>query len=162
LIFGFEDEESFYKPSCTRDSYWTFGTARACYQLMHAFAGGQSKISFEGRIAGTELLGIEGAMLEETPVLKRNTTSPRQDFIVLPLTPASFPIIEDAIKSKIAFSAGSGIIHVQIENSGRLVFAAYDEFHPDTTVVSGLLTDCELSELVSKRVLRCFRPSTKT
>jgi hypothetical protein len=61
------------------------------FAVMRTLAHEDARISFEGRLSHTELAKIAGASLNETQVLKRNTTSPRMDFVVLPLTPETAP-----------------------------------------------------------------------
>lgn len=87
---------------------------------MRTLAHEEARISFEGRLSHTELAKIAGASLTETEVLKRNTTSPRLDFVVLPLTQDTVPEIQKAIVSKIAFKDYAGIVHVQIVFTCRL------------------------------------------
>jgi hypothetical protein len=101
------------------------------FAVMRTLAHEDARISFEGRLSHTELAKIAGASLNETDVLKRNTTWPKMDFVVLPLTPRTVPEIEKAIVSKVAFKGYAGIVHVQIEGQGRLAFVACDNFHED-------------------------------
>jgi hypothetical protein len=91
--------------------------------------------------------------LNETDILKRNTTSPRMDFVVLPLTPEAIPEIEKVIVSRVAFKGSDGIVHVQIERQGRLAFVACDNFHEDCVWVSEAVPATFLAELVKNRVL---------
>jgi len=129
------------------------------FAVMRTLAHEDARISFEGRLSHTELAKIAGASLNETQVLKRNTTSPRMDFVVLPLTPATAPEIENAIASKIAFKDYAGIVHVQIERQGRLAFVACDHFHQDCVWVSEAVPTTFLVELVKNRVLYSYAPA---
>ena len=129
------------------------------FAMMRTLARVDAKISFEGRLSHTELANIAGASLNETEVLKRNTTSPRLDFVVLPLTPETVPEIEKAIVSKVAFKDYAGIVHVQIEGKGRLAFVACDHFHEDCVWVSAAVSDTFLAELVKNRVLHPYAPA---
>jgi hypothetical protein len=106
-----------------------------------------------------ELAKIAGASLNETEVLKRNTPSPRMDFVVLPLTPGTAPEIEKAIVSKAAFKDQTGIVHVQIERQGRLAFVACDNFHEDCVWVSEAVPATFLAELVKNQVLYSYAPA---
>ena len=101
------------------------------FAVMRTLVHEDARISFEGRLSHTELAKIAGASLNETEVLKRNTTSPRMDFVVLPLTPGTVPAIEKAIVSKVAFKDYAGLVHVPIERQGRLAFVACDHSHED-------------------------------
>jgi len=129
------------------------------FAVMRTLAHEDARISFEGRLSHTELVKIAGASLTETEVLKRNTTSPRLDFVVLPLTPETVPEIEKAIVSKVAFKGYAGIVHVQIERQGRLAFVACDQFHEDCVWVSEAVPDTFLAELVKCRVLYSYAPA---
>lgn len=131
------------------------------FAMMRTFASDQSRIAFEGNLAATELYGLRGASYEETPILKRATTAPRLDFVVLSLVPARVPEIEKAIRSKIAFGQYRGIIHVQIEANGELAFGVYDNFHPETVLVYGPIETAVLDGLVAARTLRSYAPVSK-
>jgi hypothetical protein len=124
--------------------------------MMRALAGEDSRISFEGRLSNTDLVKIDGVHFEETLVLLRGTLQPQLDFLVLPLTPASLPILEEAIHSKITFSGGAGIFHVQIEKHREIAFAAYDSFHEDCVVAYPAISESLLKNLLEKRVLYSF------
>jgi hypothetical protein len=126
------------------------------FAVMQTLAHEDARISFEGRLSHTELAKIAGASLNETEVLKRNTISPRMDFVVLPLTSETVPEIEKAIVSKVAFKDYAGIVHVQIERQGRLAFVACDHFHEDCVWVSEAVPDTFLAELVKNRVLYSY------
>jgi hypothetical protein len=85
---------------------------------------GNARISFEGDLSNTRLTKMSGASEEETAILKRNTTWPKQDFVVLPLVPAmSKPLL-----SALGGALPSGVIHIQIEKDNVTEFAAYDNF----------------------------------
>jgi len=90
--------------------------------MMRSLAHEHARVSFEGRLSDTELHKIVGASFDETEVLRRNTTSARMDFVVLPLTPGTVPKIEKAIVSKVGFKNSAGIVHVQMEAHSRLAF----------------------------------------
>jgi len=126
--------------------------------MMHALTAEESKISFEGDLSHTHLAQIEGVGREETGVLKRATLWPKLDFLVMPLTPMNISRIEEAIVSKIAFSHG-GIIHVHIEQKGKIAFAAYDNFQ--SVVAYPAVPVALLQDLTERRVLRGYLPSTR-
>jgi hypothetical protein len=85
---------------------------------------GNARISFEGDLRNTRLNKLSGASEEETTILKRNTTWPKQDFVVLPLLPAmSKPLL-----SALGGALPNSVIHVQIEKDNVTEFAAYDNF----------------------------------
>jgi len=129
---------------------------RLLFAMMKVFGADGTRIAFEGNLVNTGLFGMDGCSYEETGALKRATTAPRLDFVTLPLTPERGTEIERAIDSKISFSGYDGIIHVQIEIHGEIVFAAYDNFSRDSVMVTGSVPTSVLDELVLARVLRGY------
>ena len=129
------------------------------FSMMRTLAHDDARISFEGRLSNTQLVKIPGVSPNETEVLKRNTTSPRMDFLVLPLTAATAPAIQRAIASKIGFKGYEGIVHVQIERREGLSFVACDHFHEDCVWVSDAVPVAFLAELVKSRVLNSYTPA---
>jgi|SRR5436305_1777208 hypothetical protein len=126
------------------------------FAMMRALAGEDATISLEGRLSHTDLAKINGVRFEETELLRRGTTQPRLDFLVLPLTPALVATIEKAVDSKIAFSRCAGIVHVQIVTHGEIAFAAYDQFHEECVTAYPAVPVAVLAELVEKRVLHSY------
>jgi hypothetical protein len=126
------------------------------FAMMRTFASDQSRIAFEGNLAGTELFRLLDASHEEIGNLKRATIAPPLDFVVLPLPPSRVPEIEKAIRSKIAFAGYKGIIHVQIERQGEIAFGAFDNFGPETVFVYGALSEEALDDLVGNRILKSY------
>ena len=127
------------------------------FAMMRMLADSDALISFEGELSNTELVNIAGATFSETRLLKRNTTSPKLDFVVLPLTTSIVSAIEKAAVSKISFKGYRGIVHVQIEKQGRLIFAAYDHFHEECVWASSDVSASVLADLVEKRVLYSYK-----
>jgi len=127
--------------------------------MMRTLVDDDAIISLEGQLSHTELATIPVAVFTETQVLKRNTTSPRMDFVILPLVPTTVAAIEKAVVSKVAFNGYAGIVHVQIEKQGHLAFAAYDQFHQDCVWVSSDVSASVLADLVEKQVLHSYEPA---
>jgi hypothetical protein len=124
--------------------------------MMSAVAGSDARISFEGRLSQTELIGIEGVSFEEKRKLIREGISfPLLDFLVLPLTSQMIPKIEKAIMSKITFSYEE-LVHIQIEKQVLLAFGAYDGFHEECVIASSAIPIALLSQLVRDRVLESY------
>ena len=105
-------------------------------------------------------------MTRPTPPRTTNTFGkthrPQLDFLVLPLVPTRIAQIEKAIRSKIAFAGDRGIIHVQIEAKGEIVFGAYDNFHKDCVVVDGTISTDVLDDLVKRLTLRSYAPVSES
>ena len=116
---------------------------------------GDAHISFEGNLHGLRLHGLLGASEEETGALKRNTSWPKQDFVVVPLEADSIGTILAAIGGALPRK----IIHVQIEKASVLQFAAYDQFQPGCIVFGSTVNRRFLEALVSQGIIKAFSPT---
>ena len=123
--------------------------------MMREFSG-DSHISFEGTLEKLELGNIEGASTEETKVLKRQTITPQLDFVVVPLNKNTIQEIWKELSEK-DHLLHEGIIHVQIENEGNLVFGGYDNFHRDCVVAYPGVPEKLLKELKLNGVIRACK-----
>ncbi len=100
--------------------------------MMREFAF-NSHISFEGSLKNLELERLPGSSQNETSALKRTTIKPELDFLVLPLNEDTLNVIWKELSEK-DHLVNQGIIHVQIEHNGKLVFGGYDNFHRECVV----------------------------
>lgn len=124
--------------------------------MMRALAG-DAYISFEGDLHRIYLQGI-GAVDEGETLLRRQTSTPELDFLILPLSVATEHWIWDAV-SKVDHLADDGIIHTQIEKAGRLTFGAYDNFHSDCVGASDAVPRRVLERLKESGVIQSFEPA---
>jgi hypothetical protein len=125
--------------------------------VMRSLAG-QARMSFEGDLCRCKgLFDVPGASTEETAVLKRNTTHPWQEFVVVPLEEDTTAAIFKEVESAGQLMRDQDIIHVQIEKGGLLLFGAYDNFHPDGCVAWEGATEASLNELQTKGILRSYQ-----
>jgi hypothetical protein len=111
---------------------------------------GDAHISLEGDLHATLILHLARVSRSETPILKRNTIWPIQDFVVLPLE-------ADLVKGILAGMGGTvprRILHVQIEKSGHLELGLYDNFDPDASFFGSRLTPEFFKHLESEGILR--------
>ena len=123
--------------------------------VMEEYAA-DSKISFEGDLKGLSFCTWLDAKHEETSSLKRQTKEPELDFVVLPLNPSTYPRIWNELIEK-DHLVNEGIIHVQIEMNGKLLFGGYDNFHRECTVAySGMQQDF-LEKLKRKGIIRSYQ-----
>ena len=83
---------------------------------------GDARVSFEGSLGNTRLMGLDGATQDETAALKRNTTWPVQDFVVVPLEADRI----DGMLRAIGMTIPRTILHFQVEKAGKLEFGLYD------------------------------------
>jgi hypothetical protein len=83
---------------------------------------GDARVSFEGSLENTRLMGLDGATTNETAALKRNTTWPVQDFVIVPLGADRI----DGILRAIGMTISRTILHIQVERAGKLEFGLYD------------------------------------
>jgi hypothetical protein len=111
---------------------------------------GDAHLSLEGDLNAMPILNLAGASGIETSILKRNTTWPIQDFVVLPLE-------ADLIKAIVAGFGGTvsrRIIHLQIEKNGTLELGLYDNFDPNSSYFGSKLTPEFFTRLESEGILR--------
>jgi len=111
---------------------------------------GDAHLSFEGNLHAMPILDLVGASGDETSILKRNTSWPIQDFVVLSLE-------ADLIKVIVASIGGTvsrRILHIQIEKSGILELGLYDNFDPNCSFFGSRLTPEFFSRLESEGILR--------
>jgi hypothetical protein len=127
----------------TQQQRWKIRDKRLFLIAVMEELAGTARISFEGDLSATRAFDMAGASKEETPILKRNTLWPQQDFIVLPLETESAKAIIAAIGGTVPKS----ILHIQIEKSGRLELGLYDNFDPRATFFGLALTPRFLSTL---------------
>ena len=123
---------------------------------------GDASISFEGWLNGLGFGKIPGAKTEETESLKRVTIDPKLDFVVLPLNKESVPEIWKIIAEKDHLTNEEGIIHVQIEKNGELVFGGYDNFHKDCVVAYAGIPIELLQVLKERGIIRVFQKASDT
>jgi hypothetical protein len=125
--------------------------------LMFEFAA-NSHISVEGDLSrccfGADTLTTR----DETPLLRRNTTSPKQDFVVLRLTPET---VDEIFKQIMAAGLNRAIMHVQIERDGVLELGAYDNFDPECVVTGPNVSSAFLGRLKTANILRDFVVATE-
>jgi len=122
--------------------------------MLKEFSGG-SHISFEGELSHVDFTAIDGVSTEETQALKRQTISPIQDFMVVPLTIETSKTIWLELSEK-DHLVNEGIIHVQIESKGKLVFGGYDNFHRDCVIAYPGVRIQLLQELKEKGIIRSY------
>jgi len=98
--------------------------------------GDDAILSLEGFSLPKLVLSLPGVTWAETDVLRRNTIEPKLDFIVVPLDASRGTTIKEALaKPSVLAGETSGLVHLQVAKKGRLVFGAYDNVHPECTVV---------------------------
>ncbi len=115
---------------------------------------GNARITFEGNLSKCDFSAFPAAPCEPDGVFQRNTTIPRYDYIVLPLS-------EETIKPILAQVLPEGrcvhdVIHIQIEKDGELALSACDNFHPECTWAP-LSAEPILQRLKEKQVIRSYR-----
>jgi hypothetical protein len=111
---------------------------------------GNARLSLEGDLSATRVLNLAGASVDETSILKRNTTWPEQEFVVLPLE-------ADLIQAIIVGIGGTvprGILHIQIEKSGQLELGLYDNFDPYASFFGPRLPPEFFGRLEAEGILR--------
>lgn len=114
---------------------------------------GNARLSLEGTLGDAPFAAEAILGREPVDVLKRNTTTPVLDFLVLRLPPE----LVDGIFSQISrIGLREDIVHVQVEKGGRLELTAYDNFHPECVVTGPAVPSELLAELEAAGVIRGF------
>ena len=121
---------------------------------------GDSRVSFEGDLGRLGLAELPGASTSESPVLRRTTIYPRQDFVVIPVTGETLSLLHRRLSGPGLFPDGGALVHVQLEHAGRIVLGAYDNFHKDCVVASDPAPESLLERLRESGVIRSYAPAT--
>jgi len=132
---------------------------RDCQGTLWAFLRkyeGQARISFEGDLQGLHLDELPSASFEETPALRRQTISPRLDFVVVSASRENINSLKTCLSKAGVLGRNGTVIHTQIEVGGELIFLACDNFHDDCTAASPSVTESFLAELKSSGALRNY------
>ena len=120
---------------------------------------GNGQVSLEGNLSRCRFTDDLVITRDETSILKRNTTAPKQDFVVLRLAPETVePILKQALAA--GLKRVQGIIHVQIEKNGVLEMGAYDNFSDESVATGPGVNRALLEELKNNNVLRDFKTAT--
>jgi hypothetical protein len=134
----------------TQQPWVVMDKGRFLAATMTELAAASARISFEGDLGTLKLASVPGASETETPILKRNTLWPRQDFIVLPLEPDLVRVIVSAVGGTIPRK----ILHIQIEKDGRLELGIYDNPTPDSTFFGPGFTTSFLHQLQAQNIIK--------
>lgn len=123
--------------------YWVEARDRAglLAAVLRAFEGPDAFLSLEGNLASYSLWALEHASPEPMGPLARQTTDPVLGFVAAPLTPRNVSVVLRAVSQPPGLDEDSSIVHVQVAVGPRLVFGAYDNFHPDSTFTDGILPE---------------------
>jgi hypothetical protein len=138
-----------------QDRYWVVPRDKpGLLVAMMRHLAGDSHISFEGNLSNCKFPPELSPSSEETTVLRRATSFPLQDFVVLPLTQDTIRPILDIVLPANRFM--KDIIHIQIEKASKREFGSYDNFDPEC-IVCFLGVSVELLEtLKQKGVIRSW------
>jgi hypothetical protein len=115
---------------------------------------GNSHMSLEGDLSRCRFTDDLVVVRDETAILKRNTIWPKEDFVVLRLTPEA---VDPIFKQVMAAGLDNAIMHVQIERHGVLELGAYDNFDAGSVVTGPDVTPTVLDELKNTNILHDFR-----
>jgi hypothetical protein len=115
---------------------------------------GDALLSLEGDLSRYDFQAIENSIFTPTSLLTRQTISPLQDFVILPLEDNTQSVIQRNILPQIGLS--KRILHVQIAKKNELIFASYDCFHVDCVWVSSQVSEQLLQSLVSNQAIWSF------
>ncbi len=128
---------------------WVVRDKRRLLLAVMANLAGGAHISFEGNLRNLRLRELPGASEEETAALKRNTTWPKQDFVVLAIEGSA----ADSIMAALGGVVPRSILHIQIEKNGILEFGAYDQFDLEGIFLGATLKGSFVESLISDGVI---------
>jgi hypothetical protein len=123
------------------------------HRLMVELAG-SAQLSLEGDLSRCRFTDDIVIAHDETRTLKRSTIAPKQDFVVLRLTPET---VDPIFKQVMVAGLKHAIIHAQIERNGVVELGAYDNFHPECVVTGPGVSSALLEELKITNVLHDFK-----
>jgi len=123
--------------------------------MMKYFAGNDARISFEGDLTNCDFAHIPAQLTEPDGALGRNTTAPKQDYVIMPLTPETIlPILNQILpRGKCVHD----IMHIEIEKAGELAVSACDNLHRECTAVSPSVPTTILDDLITHGVIRKYQ-----
>lgn len=125
-------------------------------QTMVALCGSDAFISLEGFHIPQEVCALSGASSLETELLRRNTTAPVLQFVVVPLSLANLPTLMTSLGHASVLEDESGLIHIQIAKGGQLAFGAYDNVHEESVVLYPPFAQSLGEALVKSGVIASF------
>lgn len=141
-----------------QDCYWLVARDKpSLLTHMMRYLAGEARISFEGDLSRCEFPAMLPRSIDEDSILTRQTLSPRQDFIILPLEHDTIRSILDVVLPDNRYM--EDIIHIQIEKRGELQFGSYDQFHHDRIVCFLGVPTKFLDELKQPGILRSWTTS---
>lgn len=138
-----------HRPLQVRDCQ---GTLWAFYRAYE----GEALASFEGDLSTLDLHSLPGSTGLETIALRRQTTEPQLDFVVVPITHKNVTALKARLSRPGVLGANGMIIHTQIEVAGEPILIACDNFHDECTVASLSVPVAFLEQLKEVGVLRGY------
>lgn len=114
----------------------------------------QARISFEGKLSPR--------LFEELPVVStepiephlRNTSYPKQDFVIIPITAVTLDILRKKVLPQVGLR--KNVLHVLISKKDKLVFCSYDCFHP-CVGLSLVVPEAQVIALCEKGILKEYK-----
>lgn len=106
-------------------------------EILKIYQSQEALLSLEGDLQPFDF--IEDIFYLETPILHRHTLLPILDFVVFPLTKQNVQQFCAQLSLNPNFLE-ENIIHLQIEVKGQLMLGAYDQFHPECTILSTMIS----------------------
>lgn len=111
-------------------------------------------LSLEGDFQSLDF--IENISTLETSILQRQTLSPVLDFVIFPLSKQNVQkFCHDSILNPLFLE--EKIIHLQIEYDEKLLLGAYDYFHPESTILSTLVSNDFLNLLKDQKIIENYK-----
>lgn len=129
--------------------------------IMDFYSGEDSYISVEGYELADYFSHFGNIVCEPTDILPRQTSWPKLNFYIVPLTAENSEKLLKLIKEKELLQDHEGIVHIQISNNGERVFIGCDNLDPECTWVSGEMTPEYLNSLMQKGIIGGYESSSR-
>jgi hypothetical protein len=126
-------------------------TIKLMEAMLQEFAE-NGRLSLEGVLKYLNLKRLHNISRWPDGALRRNSSESTDDFVIIPLDSATVQFLIKSVLPSVGIRRR--IVHVQIEQNGRLVFGAYDWFHPECVWVK--VSEEILKNLKEGGILRSY------
>ena len=98
--------------------------------------------------------------VKETSVARRQTRSPKHDFISLPINEVTTKLLKVELSKSGMFDWGSPFVHYQILVNETLVLLGGDHFHRECVSAFPPVTESFLAGMIDKGIIRGYETYT--
>ena len=117
-------------------------------------------LSLEGDLSHLDVTLVAPISTEPTPILRRNTTWPKEDFVVFVVTPETREPLIRSVLPRVGLR--SRVMHVQLASGGRLVCGAYDQFDASCVWIDASIGEQAVRALRDAEIIQSYEFAQKT